>query len=399
MLEPSTTSGAGAHRGPRALVYVRDQDSEGVFRQALSDLGASDVVFKIGDAAAALAELSTHASPQLVVADVSGESDPVDRARELVGACEPSTRVVIVGDANDIRLYRDFRNAGAAEYFFKPLVTAVVVRTCRALLSDTPIEERSRTGRLIFVAGVRGGVGGTTVAVKTALKLSQSPPRPVLLLDLDIQSGDAALQLDAVPNHALREALERSDRVDDLFLERGLIHVTPRLDLLASLEPIEELVVFRDEALMALLDNLAHRYRYLVVDVPVFRAFSLWRALHLPSVLLLVSDASLVSARDVARWRSALGPNSSERTTLHVMNMAGAPGSLPVDEFIRGAGGPPDVVIPFSREVAATSNLGARTSRGGAALDHALGPLLRRITGQPEPSSKLSFFARLVGAS
>ena len=385
-------------RGPRAMVVLRDQDSEGVVRQALSDLGADDTVFTIGNAAAALAAVSGRHSPELLIVDVSEEADPVDRVRDLVGACEPTTNVVVVGETNDIRLYRELKLAGAAEYFFKPLVTATVARTCRAILSEGYQQPQSRTGRLVFVAGVRGGVGGTTVAVRTALRLSEHPPRPVMMLDLDVQGGDAALQLDTTPNQALTEALERAERVDDLFLERGIIHVTDRLDLLASLAPVEQPASFRDEAVVTLLDILTRRYRYVVVDVPAHMAVALWPALHLPSTLLLVSDARLVGARDVARWREAIGPNSAERTTLQVLNMAGAPGSLQVEEFARGAGQPPDVVIPYSRELAAASRFGARRQGDWGVLDHGLGPVFRHLTGEPEEPSRPSLLKRMVGA-
>lgn len=396
---PSTPrqSPSGEH-APKAMVFLRDADSAGVVRQALSDLGAGEVVFNSGDSAAALAAVTGRFSPQLLIVDLSGVADPAARAREIVGACEPTTHVVATGEANDIRLYRELREAGVAEYFFKPLVTAVVARTCRALLTGGSDQPQSRTGRLVFVASVRGGVGGTTVAVRTALNLSEHPPRPVMLLDLDLQSGDAALQLDATPNRALIEALERAERVDDLFLERGIIHATDRLDILASLGPIDESASFQDDAVLALLDILQRRYRYVVVDLPAHEAMALWRTLHRPSVLLLVSDGRLVCARDVARWREAIGPNSAERTTLHVLNMAGAPGGIAVDEFARGSGGPPDVVIPYSRDLAAASRFGAKRRGDWGVLDDGLGPVIRHITGEPEPHGRPSLLERMVGS-
>jgi len=69
----------------------------------------------------------------------------------------------------------------------------------------------SPTGKLILVMGARGGVGATTMAVRIASGLAEHPPRPVLLVDLDLQFGDAVLQLDATPSHALREALEKGE--------------------------------------------------------------------------------------------------------------------------------------------------------------------------------------------
>lgn len=395
MDDPSFSAGSA----PRVAVYTRDEDSAGVIRQALSELGGVEAAFKADGLGAALADLSGRQSPRLLIVDLSGDPDPTARVRELIAMCEPSTSVLAIGDINDIRLYRNIREAGATEYFFKPLVTALVARTCRSVLTGVQEASRQRTGRLVFVVGVRGGCGATTIGVRTAYRLSESPPRPVLMLDLDLQSGDAALQLDATPNHALPEALAQTERVDDLFLERGLIRVTKRLDLMASLEPLDVSPTLDEDALLALMDKLARRYRYVVADVPTSQAASLSRVLHTPGTLLLVSDGRLVSAREVARWRQWLGMNSAERNVLHVLNMQGAPGSLSLDEFARAAGQAPDVVIPYAREVAATSLMGLKARPDCPTLDRGLEPVISMLSGGGPSGGhpKKSILERVLG--
>jgi len=396
MDEASTISRLGDPAlSPQVNVYTSDQDTAGVIRQALSDL-APDAVFKSDGLGAALADLGSRDSPRLLIVDSSGEINPASRVRELINMCEPSTAVVVISDVNDIRLYRNIRDAGAVEYFFKPLVTTMVARTCRAILTGKDEDSSKRTGRIVFVVGARGGSGATTIALRTALGLSESPPRPVLLLDLDLRGGDSALQLDVTPNHALHEALAQSERVDDLFLERGLIHVTNRLDLMATLEPIDTPTDFDEAGLMALLDKVSGRYRYILADVPAYRAPALNRSLHMPSTLLLISDGRLVSARDVARWRKWLGPNTAERTLVHILNMSGAPGSLSLEDFARAAGAEPDVIIPYSRTVGISSLLGLKGQPVCPTLDKGLQPVLRILAGS-EVEHKPSLLQRIFG--
>jgi pilus assembly protein CpaE len=393
---PISTSLPSSTTGPQAMVYVRDSDSEGLIRQALSDLGVSDAAFRTGGVTKAIADLSAGPSPHLLIVDISDMSDPTGPVAQLISLCHPSTGVVVIGQSNDIRLYRALKDAGAAEYFFKPLVTALVSHTCGAILSNEQDptqglgQPSARTGRLILVVGARGGVGATSIAVRTAWRLSTQPPRQVVLVDLDLQFGDAALHLDATPNHALREALDRAERVDDLFLERGIIHITDRLDLFAALEPLEEDLPFKEDAVLSLLDTLRRRYRYVVVDLQPHRAAALKHVLHLPSLIMLVSDAGLASAREVARMRQLLGPNTPERTVMHILNKRGAPGALPLEDFTRGAGQAPDVIIPWSREIAVATNLGVKIRPDCPALDHALGPVFARVAGErTEPLRKL----------
>lgn len=213
-----------------------------------------------------------------------------------------------------------------------------------------------------------------------------------MLVDLDLQNGDAALQLDSAPGHTLREAFEKPERVDKLFLERGTIHVRERLDLLAALEPLSESTALVEDAVISLLEKLLHRYRFVFVDLPTSVAMGLPKALRLPSVCVLVSDASLASAREMARWREWIGPNSAERRTLHVLNMSRAGGGLPEAEFIRAVGQTPDIVIPYDRDIATASNFGVKATRKCAVLNRGLAQLLRDLTGEAgeEPRSIFS---------
>ena len=379
-----------------AMVYVRDHDSEGVLRQALHDLSQGAVQFRGGGLNAAFAELAGSSSPNLLVVDICGESDPVDRVRSLIDGCEPATRVLVLGDQNDIRLYRALLEAGASEYLFKPLVSAVAARVCRKLLFGGAAVDTARLGRLVYVVGARGGSGASTIAMALASTLSEFPPRPVVLLDLDLQRGDAALAVNAEPNGALRAALTHPDRIDDLLLERGLIQVSGRLDMLGSLDSLEAPAAVDEDALIALLDRVTPRYRYVVAEIPAHVAGGLKRVLHMPSTLVLVSDARLSSARDVARWRACLGTDTAERGLVHVLNRYGAPGGLPLAAFAKAAGKAPDVVIPYSREIAESALAGQAQPTG--ALAKGVQPLAAMLGGEGGAASKRPpLLRRLLG--
>ena len=378
------------------MVYVSDENSAGLIRQSFNDLGLSNVEFTIGDVRTATAAMSSLTSPRLLVVDVSDVDDPVARIGELAQVCEPGTGVIVIGRDNDIRLYRQLKYAGVAEYLYKPLVRNVFTHACEVILTGVERRTDSRTGRLVFVLGVRGGVGATTIAVSTAWRLAEAHKRWVMLMDLDLANGDAALQLDTSPSGALAEAFERPERVDELFLERGVIHVAPRFDLLASLEPLDSLVAVEEAALLSLIEILLRRYRFVFIDVPALLGPKLKKALHLPSLCVLVSNGSLVGARDVSRWQKEIGPNTPERSTIHILNQNSSVGSLPLAEFSRAVGKDPDIIIPYQRDLAKASTLGIKGIQGCAELQAALNPLVSQLTGDPDLLAP-SFLKRLFG--
>lgn len=399
LASPMTPDAALHAAASTALVFVQDRDSEGIIRQCLSDLAVVTSEFKNGDVDNAIAELTSRPSPRLLIVDVQGIEDPVGRIRELANVCDPSTAVVVIGERNDIPFYRGLKAVGVVEYYFKPLVRTLVMQTCNGIITGSSDQVRPETGKLVFVVSVRDGAGATTIAVATAWHLAETLKRRVGLLDLDLQFGDAALQLDVSPSHALQEALDHPDRVDGLFLDRGMAYAGERLGVLAALEPLNKVLVPDEPAVLSLLERLLQRNRYVLVDIPMRIAPHLMRVLHLPGTILLVSSASLVCARDVARLREKIGPNGTERITIHILNKSGASESLSADEFTRAAGAPPEIVIPYAREIAADSRLGVKGLQKCAALQRGLAPLFRQLSGQEPAAARKSWLRRLVGRS
>jgi pilus assembly protein CpaE len=233
---------------------------------------------------------------------------------------------------------------------------------------------------LVFVVGARGGVGATTVATSLAWYFAEIRQRRTLLLDLDLHAGDTALQLDVQPSHALREALGDPKRIDELFLDRGVMPVTERLGLLAANEPLSDRVVLNEDAVMQLLHKILAHYRYVLVDLPGEAALSVPKLLHMPSTLLLISDGSITAIREVARWRDFIGANTPERRLFHVLNKKNAVGALPEQEMLRVIP-PPDISIRWDRRIDSATALGTKTVQQCSAIRDGMAALSLRLSG------------------
>jgi pilus assembly protein CpaE len=387
----ATAARSGAQGGERVKVFVGDQHCEVVIRQALGDLGIEDFTIVSGNVTTATGALGKQSTPRLLIVDVSGLDDPVACILELADVCEPGVGVIAIGDSNDISLYRQLKHAGVAEYFFKPLIRDQLARSFNDVLTDQLDQPSLFSGKLAFVIGVRGGVGATTLATNAAWYVAETRQRWTMLLDLDLQGGDAALLLDAAPGQALREAFERPERVDKLFLERGAIPISKRLNLLASLEPLGSSVEGSEAGVRALIETLLRRYRFVIVDMPASVAEFLPQVLKMPSVCVLVANPSLTCARDMTRWRDYMGANTRERRTLQVLNHTAAHGGLTEAEFTKASGQPADVVIPFDRELALSANLGVQGMQKCALFKFGMVRVLHDITGEPIESTPSLF--------
>ena len=363
------------------LIFTRDREAAKIIQQSLQKSSGLQASVVHTDVIGALADAASLSSAGFIVVDVSGVDNANAQFRSLVDVLPPSTPVVVIGDTNDIRLYRDLRNAGAAEYFVRPLVGDLITGTLNRILFGEQANGNARQGKLIHFIGVRGGSGVTSIAIRTARMLSDDPPRPVFLMDLNLRSSDMAMQMDLQPNGAIYEALDNSDRIDDLFLERTLTPVSENLDLMSTLDPLNQPVRMAEASLLTLFTKLADRYRYLITEVPTISVAGLNQVLRLGSTVVLVSDGRMASARDVARWRALLSSVLNGVTLVHVMNRFDTPEALPLAEFAKLAGAMPDICIPYHREVAEASLIGMRHSDGHSALDAGLEPLVAMISG------------------
>jgi pilus assembly protein CpaE len=198
-------------------------------------------------------------------------------------------------------------------------------------------------GRLIAVAGTRGGTGSSLVAANLAWVIGHELHRHALLLDSDMHTGTAALCLNATRGQGLMSALEAPERVDRMLIDRIAQPVGDRVHLISSLEPVTRQVDYDSASSASLIHLLRQRYKYVIADTgSKLRPFArdlLQMAHHRITVL----DPTILSIRNLERLNQL--PGQSQKTLL-VLNQAGRPGGLNKDYMERALGVKFDAVIP-----------------------------------------------------
>jgi pilus assembly protein CpaE len=330
------------------MAFVLDGQSEASLSSCLAQLSVSGTIRR-GGLAGAIRHLAADRSPESIIVDISGAEMPASQIHELAELCEPGVMVIAIGDQNDIGLYRDLVQAGVSDYIVKP-VTAQ--RLAKALTGAPASGERSsisrKLGKVIAVVGARGGVGATTLAIHLALHLANQQSRRVMLLDLDLHTGDCALALNLKPTPGLREALANPLRVDSVFLDRTMAIHGERLFVLSAEEPLRVDAEFTAEAVDKLVGVLRTQFHYIVADVPRIRASPYWQALDTADLRIIVADQTLRSVRDTVRLREGLNASRAEHSNMLVVNRSGEGGhrAMTLEEMAK-IKLQPNFVIPF----------------------------------------------------
>ncbi len=179
-------------------------------------------------------ELLRDDLPDLVIADVMMPlMDGYEVCRTIKG--DPRTAhlpvVMLTAKAQTSSQLEGFR-AGAIDYITKPVHPQELISRISAVLERVK-EETSRTGaKVIAVAGAKGGVGATTLAVNLAL--AYATRKRVLLVDLEM-SGTDAIHLGLSPEHGLNDISQLESGLNDpAALEGALTVHSSGLKLMAA---------------------------------------------------------------------------------------------------------------------------------------------------------------------
>ncbi len=280
--------------------FAVDPDSRSVLARYAESRGWPTAAVQAGGVASAARTLWVAPPPEILVVDVSESLAPLEDLKGLEPAFRRNTRVIAFGTENDVTLYHDLVEAGAAGYLVKPLTADEIDRALRLTLRSAG-EPAVATGRAIGVVGARGGVGASTVASALAWSASTRFALSSILLDLHLHYGTAALNLDLQVGAGLREALEEPERIDELLLDRALVPVSERLSVLAAEEALDRMTRVEPIAATALLDILKERASLVVADLPRHEPTTM--AALAPGLhhLLVVTDLTLAGLRDTTR--------------------------------------------------------------------------------------------------
>ena len=356
------------------------------------------VVTRMGGLPAAVATYQSQPTPSLVMVE-SADPGPellalLDRLAEV---CDPGTKVLVIGAANDIALYRELMRRGVSEYLVPPLTPLVIVRAVTGLYSDP---SAPFIGRQIAFCGAKGGSGSSTIAHNIAYSITERLQTGAVLVDLDLPVGTAGRDFNQDPLQGVVDALSQPDRLDPVLMDRMMARCTERLSLFAAPASLDGDYDISAEAFEEVTQKIRAAAPFVVLDLP--HVWTAWKR----KILLSSDDLVIVATPDLASLRNAKNvidlvrrarPNDAPPRL--VINQVGVPGrpEIPVKDFGEALGLTPALCLPFDPKLfgQAANNGQMLTevnpkSRSAEGIDHLAEQIARREPPAPQKSSLLS---------
>jgi pilus assembly protein CpaE len=313
----------------------------------------------------ALKLIESKGGPDLVVTDVNM---PLMNGLELVKRLREDRRtartpIIVLSAAKQEQDILAGYSHGADDYIGKPIDLAVLAAKIETILRQTRTVAQvdmapRKLGIVMAFAHGKGGVGATTLAANVAAALA-AEGKTVVLIDLNLQFGNAAMFFDLRPRATIVE-FARGDinRVTEDDFGEFLADHTSGVRILAAPPSPEEAELVSIAAVQQSIDLARGGRDAVVLDLATKLDEVTLAALDVTDIVCVVTAphlAALRSTSDTLAMLTRIGISNERILVALVRNTAKGIDDAGVAKFLKRK---PDIVVPFAEKADAAADLG-----------------------------------------
>ena len=373
-------------------------------REGLADHPEVELVGTAADPAKAGTKMAESGAQVILHGTTATDHIPTGEIEAIRGVT--ASPIVLVTSASANALLSEALSAGIFDVVLLPQLTDGIVFTIKkanSLAAGRSTGGAAKTtatleGRVVTFFSPKGGAGKTVLACNLAATVARSRQRKTLLLDLDLQFGDAAIMMGIEPEKTIydlvmaRRELDTDALAGYVTAHSSGVHVLP-----APLRP-EDAELVTEERLGHLFSVAKESYDVIVVDTPPFFHGPVLSTLDRTDQLVLVASPDVPSVKNIKLTMQTLDLLHYPKERRHLLlNRAGSKVGLKGQEIERALDMKIAFEVPVERDVATSVNRGVpiaisspRSGVGKALQDVAdkLVPQQRVAAGKAESSGK-----------
>jgi pilus assembly protein CpaE len=211
-------------------------------------------------------EVAEKDQPDLMLVDGMC-CDPAELEQvEYVTSHHPKIAVILLCSQQSPEFLINAMRVGVREVLPSPpgvgALQAAVQRVA-VKLRGSPV---AKAGQVLAFMGGKGGSGATFIAANLGYLLAQS--RSVLLIDLNLQSGDAlSFVSEEQPASTVADVARDISRLDASFLAASTVKVAPNFSVLAAPEDMAQAMEVKPEQVEAIMALAVRHYDFVLLDL------------------------------------------------------------------------------------------------------------------------------------
>ena len=277
------------------ITLSKDPGVSKEIREALSATSRARVLAESQDAETLLVDVLRLRPSAVIIVLETDESEKTFSLIKKLSATVPEVAIITAASNASPQLILGSMRAGAREFLQLPII-ADELRTVLDHVAElcTTEGQSHKQARLTAVFSSKGGAGVSFFSANLAAAMTV----PTLLVDLNLQAGDAASFMGLDPKYSLADFAAHRNRLDDALISSMITPHSPNLSLLAAPLEAHEAEDITVQDVSEVLHLMGRRYESIVLDLPhTFDPITV-------SALDLADDILLVMTMDIPGIRS-----------------------------------------------------------------------------------------------
>lgn len=207
--------------------------------------------------------------PDVILMDINlRDMDGLQVADEIMSNWP--TSIVMMSVQSEPEYFSQAMAIGARGYLVKPFTSERLVRTLDLAISRPPErgQDTKRGGlrKIVAVYSPKGGAGTSVLAANLAIAIQQATQKSVVLVDGNLQNGDAHVLLNINTSSSIDDLREAGALDQEIINSTVVRHAESEIGLLrAPLSP-ESSEAYTTDIMHAILVELRDHFDYVVVD-------------------------------------------------------------------------------------------------------------------------------------
>ncbi|MBN1781045.1 AAA family ATPase [bacterium] len=207
-------------------------------------------------------------NPDIVILNFYPSIEESVQLAKQITSMFPDVALIAAADTMNPAIILNVMRARAHEFLKQPVIkeelTGVIHRIFREKEAVNLL--KNTDSKIITLFGSKGGAGTTTIASNMAVSLAKHTQKDIILVDLDLQFGDAALHMNVKSKYSIVDIISNLDQVDMTLLKSLLPKGNNGISVLSvppNLEDAENIKPVHIEKLLMLLRKV---FDYIIVD-------------------------------------------------------------------------------------------------------------------------------------
>ncbi|MDB5908439.1 MAG: Type secretion system ATPase TadZ/CpaE [Massilia sp.] len=325
--------------------------------------------------------------------------DPGDLAQiEYVTMHYPGIAVVLLCASSSPDFLISAMRAGVREVLPSPVTPHDLEAAVKRIANKLRGTEPRATGKVFAFIPCKGGSGATFLATSLGYQLAET--KSVLLIDLNLQFGDAlSFVHDAKPASTLADVTREIGRLDASFLAASTVKVAPNLSILAAPDDHTQAPDITPAQVEAVLALAVLHYDFVLLDVGRSIDTLSIKALDHANTIFAVMQAGVPSIRNAKKMLTIFKSLDYPAAKVQlIVNRFDKKGAIGIADIERALGKFKFHTVPNSyKQVTASIDHGdpLMTLARANPVSRNLAELARALS--PQPAYRRSWFDRLLG--